>query len=80
MKTAREWLAVADFDERNSFESLVAKVGYDKAVECAAMMQRLTENLLDTLGNTRLSEQSIERLLRAVSSIAIDNTFPYERQ
>jgi hypothetical protein len=77
VRTAREWLVEMDFEAADQFDSLVAKVGYDKAVECRAMMRRV---LLDALGSTRLSDESLHRLLRTVSSIAIDNTFPYERR
>jgi hypothetical protein len=80
VRTAREWLVEMDFEAADQFDSLVARVGYDKAVECRAMMRRVTENLLDALGSTRLSDESLHRLLRTVSSIAIDNTFPYERR
>jgi hypothetical protein len=82
LRTAREWLLAADFESVNEplFESFVAKVGFDKADECRAMMKRIAENLLDALDERRLTEDSMLRLLRAVSSIAIDNTFPHERQ
>lgn len=62
------------------FQSFVATVGYDKATECRAMMKRLAENMLDALGDVKVSEESMRKLLRAVSSIAVDNTFPHERR
>lgn len=79
--TAREWLATADFDTVSAdlFQSFIATVGYDKAEECKAMMKRVTENLLDSLGSLMMTEASMLKLLRAVSSIAVDNTFPRER-
>ena len=35
--------------------------------------------LLDTMGERNMTENSMLCLLRTVASIAIDNTFPYER-
>lgn len=79
--TAREWLEIADFSsvDDSLFESFIASVGFDKADECRAMMKRVSENLLDALGDVRVTETSMLKLLRAVASISVDNTFPHER-
>jgi hypothetical protein len=81
VRSAHDWLAEADFDSLNEeqFQAFVAVVGYDKACECRAAMKRISENMLDALGGLRMSEESMGRLLAAVSSVAIDNTFPRER-
>jgi hypothetical protein len=81
--TARTWLMLADFETLNDTELhavFVERVGYDKADEVKAAMKRIAENLLDALGDLKLSEKSMLRLLRAVSSIAVDNYFPEARR
>lgn len=79
--TARGWLAIADFDSLDEalYQSLVAHVGYDKAEEVRAAMKRIAENLLDALGDLKMSETTMLRLLRAVTAIAVDNHLPGER-
>lgn len=80
-RTAREWLAEADFDALNTdlFSGLVEKVGYDKAVEVRAALKRVSENTLDALGVMRMSAESVMKLQRAVASIVVDTYLPVER-
>lgn len=80
--TARTWLAAADFDrmDQDLWESLVATVGYDKACEVRAAIKRIAENMLDSLGSLKLSENSMMRLMQTVSSVALDNYAPLDRR
>lgn len=82
MKTGREWLEAADWSEPHNEEQLATlreKVGYDRAEEVQAALTRVSTNLLDILGDMRMSDQSLVLLQRAVASIVVDNYFPIER-
>lgn len=76
MRPARDWLAVADFDAMSEdlFQSFVARVGYDKATEVRETLRRIAENTLDSLGDLKLSERSMTRLMQMVASVAVDNS------
>jgi hypothetical protein len=76
VKTARQWLETADFDHIHNPQmrlQFVKMVGADKADEVQAAMSRIAENLLDSLGAMRMREETLMRLMRAVSAIAVDN-------
>lgn len=82
MRTAREWLSVADFEQIDPDLRLrfIAMVGADKTDEVQAAMKRISENLLDTLGEMKMREETLMRLMRAVSAIAVDNYLGIYRQ
>lgn len=80
--TARTWLQVADFDriDPDLWGSLVQRIGNDKACEVRAAIKRIAENMLDALGNLKLSEESMLRLMQTISSVALDNYAPLDRR
>lgn len=73
---------MADFDHLSEplAASLAEHVGYDKASEVQAALKRIAENLLHALGDLKMSEETLLKLLRAVSAIAVDTYLPFDRR
>lgn len=82
LRTANEWREIANFDLLSAGIQAQFRqaVGSDKADEVAAALRRISENMLDHLGELRMSEETLLKLLRAVSAIAVDTYLPHERQ